>query len=80
MASIYLDDIIKSLNPEQPAPAAQPPAGAVPSAPPAPAAQDKPPEPAQSQEPPKPQAEPPAQPESKGFPEFSDEFVKAFGE
>lgn len=82
MASIYLDDIIKCLNPEQkqPEPAAQPPAGTVPSAPPAPAAQDKPPETAQPQEPPKTQTDPPAQQESKGFSEFSEEFIKAFGE
>lgn len=73
MPSIYLDDIIKCLNPEQkqPEPAAQPPAGTVPSAPP---------ETAQPQEPPKTQTDPPAQQESKGFPEFSEEFIKAFGE
>lgn len=72
MASIYLDDIIKGLDPEQ-----KPPVSAVPAAPPAPAA-DKPPY--QAQEPPNPQADPPEPPESKGFPEFSDEFIKAFGE
>lgn len=66
MASIYLDDIIKCLNPEQKQPE--------------PAAQDKPPETAQPQEPPKTQTDPPAQQESKGFPEFSEEFIKAFGE
>lgn len=66
MPSIYLDDIIKCLSPEQHAPAVEPTGGTIPDA--------------QPQEPPKTQTDPPAQQESKGFPEFSEEFIKAFGE